>query len=198
MIRFIKGKFHPQMDNTCIVETSSGLGLLVHLPGNSPLYRNVDGEDVRVYTYMIVREDDLSLYGFDTMDDMRLFAQLITVNGVGAKAAMAVMSILPGNELRRAIASGDAKMISQANGVGKKTSERIILELKDKVGDFDFPAEEENFSQNSAAAGARSEAVTALLSLGYSRGEAEDAVSHVRDEDLSAEEYIRLALKSLF
>ena len=136
MIRFLKGKFHPMGDGTVIIESGSGIGFLVNVPANSHLYKNLEGEDVKVYTHMIVREDDMSLYGFSHKDELELFKLLITVNGVGAKAAMAIMSILPQEELRRAVATGDSKAISAANGIGKKTSERIILELKDKVGEF--------------------------------------------------------------
>ena len=123
-------------DGTVIIESGSGIGFLVNVPANSHLYKNLEGEDVKVYTHMIVREDDMSLYGFSHKDELELFKLLITVNGVGAKAAMAIMSILPQEELRRAVATGDSKAISAANGIGKKTSERIILELKDKVGEF--------------------------------------------------------------
>lgn len=109
----------------------------MHIPANSPLYKNIEGETVKVFTSMIVREDDISLYGFSDKESLELFELLITVNGIGAKAAMAIMSVLPQSELKRAIATGDAKAISAANGVGKKTAERVILELKDKVGTFD-------------------------------------------------------------
>lgn len=146
---------------------------------------------------MIVREDDMSLYGFSHKDELELFKLLITVNGVGAKAAMAIMSILPQEELRRAVATGDSKAISAANGIGKKTSERIILELKDKVGEF--VAEEDKFisSDVTITGNRRSEAVNALLSLGYNRGEAETAVSRIKEDDLTVEEYIMFALRKM-
>lgn len=198
MIRFIKGKFHPQADGTAIIETSGGIGFLVNIAANSPLYKNLEGDDVKVYTLMIVREDDMSLYGFDSKEELDLFKLLITVNGVGAKAAMAIMSVLPAMELRRAIAAGDIESIKAASGVGKKIAERVILELKDKVGDFggveSVMGSTETFSFNSE----RSEAVSALIALGYSKSEADTAVGRILDDSLSCEEYIKGALKEMF
>ena len=132
MIRTLRGAFHPQADGTAVIETVAGIGFLVNLPANSTLYKKYEGEEVTAYTLMIVKEDDMSLYGFENRDELALFKLLISVNGVGPKAGMAIMSILPEQELRRAIGTGDAKTIAQANGVGKKTAERVILELKDK------------------------------------------------------------------
>ncbi len=196
MIRFIKGKFYPQADGTIVVETSSGIGFSMMIPANCPLYKHYEGEEVKAYTYMAVREDDISLYGFSSMDELELYTMLISVSGVGAKVGIAIMSIMPVDQLKHAIASGDAKTIATANGVGKKTAERVIIDLKDKVGDFDAP--------ETGAAGItanitseRSEAVSALMSLGYSKTEADQAVGAVKDEDLSAEQYIKLALKNM-
>lgn len=195
MIRFLIGKFHPMLDGTAVIETAGGIGFQVNLPANSMLYKNIEGEEVRVYTLMIVREDDMSLYGFENKEELDLFKLLISVNGVGPKAGISIMGILPSMELRRAIASGDAKSISAANGVGKKTAERIILELKDKVGDFGDLEISESAPQTFLSAGERSEAINALVALGYSKGEAESAVGRVLEDGLSAESYIKLALK---
>lgn len=197
MIRFIKGIFHPGLSGSVIIETASGMGFEVNIPANSSLYKNLEGEEVKVYTSMIVREDDVSLYGFSYKENLELFELLITVNGIGAKAGMSIMSALPPSELKRAIAMGDAKAISAANGVGKKTAERVILELKDKVGSFDddILAESDVFVP---ASDERSEAVAALIALGYTKNEAADAVGKVKKEDLTCEEYIKNALKNLF
>ncbi len=198
MIRFIKGIFHPAPDGSVIIETASGLGFEVSIPANSALYKAVEGDPVKVYTSMIVKEDDVSLYGFADKENLELFELLITVNGVGAKAGMAIMSALPPSELKRAVAGGDAKAISKANGVGKKTAERIILELKDKVGSFDdmdLPAFDDVFTP---AGDERSEAVAALMALGYSKNEAASAVGKVKDDSLTCEAYIKQALKNLF
>lgn len=198
MIRFIKGIFHAGLNGSVIIETSSGIGFEIHVAAGSPLYRSADGETVRVFTSMIVREDDVSLYGFADRESLELFELLITVNGVGAKAGMAVMSVLPPMELKRAIAAGDAKAISAANGVGKKTAERIILELKDKVGSFDPEDGSAAVIAFTASSDQRSEAVAALIALGYTRQEAENAVGKVKEEDLTCEDYIKHALKNLF
>lgn len=198
MIRFIKGIFHPGLSGSVIIETESGMGFEVHIPANSPLYKNIEGETVKVFTSMIVREDDISLYGFSDKESLELFELLITVNGIGAKAAMAIMSVLPQSELKRAIATGDAKAISAANGVGKKTAERVILELKDKVGTFDDGDLAASGDVYVPVSDERSEAVTALMALGYSKNEAAAAVGRVGDDGLSCEEYIKNALKNLF
>ena len=196
MIRFLKGRFHPQTDGTAVIETAGGVGYLVNLPANSPLYKNLEGEEVRVFTAMLVREDDMSLYGFENQEELDLFKMLISVSGVGAKAGMSIMSILPPGELKRAIATGDTKAISAANGVGKKTAERVILELKDKVGDYPG-AEGVDSTEPVVITSERSEAISALVSLGYSRSEAESAVGKIEAEDLPAEQYIMLALRSM-
>ena len=195
MIRTLRGAFHPQADGTAVIESVAGIGFLVNLPANSTLYKKYEGEEVTAYTLMIVKEDDMSLYGFENRDELALFKLLISVNGVGPKAGMAIMSILPEQELRRAIGTGDAKTIAQANGVGKKTAERVILELKDKVGDF---SDAEGFEMPGGVpmpSDDRIEVINALMGLGYGKSEAETAVSKVKDEGLSVEDYIRRALK---
>jgi len=198
MIRFLIGTFHPGLNGSVVIETRSGIGFEVSIPANSQLYKTLEGEEVKVYTTMIVREDDMSLYGFSDKESLELFEKLITVNGVGAKAGMSIMSTMPPVELRRAIASADVKAISSANGVGKKTAERIILELKDKVGSFDDLAAASDAGGFDVSADAVSEAIAALMSLGYNKNEAVSAVSKVKGEELTSEEYIKQALKNLF
>lgn len=198
MIRFIKGIFHPGLGGEVIVETASGMGFEVHIPANSPLYKKMEGEEVKIFTSMIVKEDDVSLYGFSDKESLELFELLITVNGVGAKAGMSIMSALPPAQLKAAIGMGDAKSISKANGVGKKTAERIILELKDKVGSFDANAVSFGDVAPAATGDERSEAVAALMALGYSKNEAASAVGKVADDSLTCEDYIKQALKNLF
>lgn len=197
MIRCIKGRFYPNIDGSIIVETDSGVGFRVFVPANSAVYRNTEGSEVKIYTSMIVREDAMSLYGFNSKDELELFELLITVNGVGAKAGMSIMSILPPSELKQAIAAGDVKAISAANGIGKKTAERIILELRDKVEAFGFATDTE-VSVSTAYSDERSEAVNALIALGYTKNEATAAVGAVAGEALTCEEYIKGALKNLF
>ncbi len=197
MIRFLKGTYHIGLKRSVIIETNSGVGFEVFVPDNSPIYKNLEGQQVKIFTHMMVREDDVSLYGFHNIESLELFELLITVNGVGAKAGMAIMSVLSPMELKRAIGTGDIKAISTANGVGKKMSERIILELKDKVGTFEQADSIDTISEASFN-DERSEAVAALVSLGYSKSEATDAIGKVKSDSLTCEEYIKKALRDLF
>ena len=209
MIRYIKGIYSMTFENSIIVENASGIGFEIVIPAGSPLYRYGEGEVIMVYTSMAVKEDDISLYGFHNREALELFELLITVNGIGAKAAMAILSALSPEELRRAILFEDAKEISRANGVGKKTAERIILELKEKIGklsggsgDSGIPAELSGGVSGGAGADGSAdnhvEAINALIALGYSKAEAFGAISQVPEEGLSCEDYIKKALKHLF
>lgn len=198
MIRYIKGIIYHQMDSSIIVENSSGIGFNIMIPSGSSFYKLTDGEEVKVHTSMIVKEDDISLYGFSDREELELFELLISVSGIGAKGAMSIMSVLSPNALKLAIASGDSKSISKANGVGKKTAERIIIDLKDKLGSFgetelDAHIDDKIFVNDDT----RSEAKIALISLGYSQQEAENAISKIKGESLSIEDYIKLALKQM-
>ena len=198
MIRYIKGIIYHQMDSSIIVENSSGIGFNIMIPSGSSFYKLTDGEEVKVHTSMIVKEDDISLYGFSDREELELFELLITVSGIGAKGAMSIMSVLSPNALKLAIASGDSKSMSRANGVGKTTAERIIIDLKDKLGSFDETEldthiDDKIFLNDDT----RSEAKIALISLGYSQQEAENAISKIKGESLSIEDYIKLALKQM-
>lgn len=202
MIRYIRGYYAMTFDGGIIVESQSGIGFSVFLPAGSPLYRYGEGEEIKVFTSMVVKEDDITLYGFHNRESLELFELLKTVNGVGAKAALSLLSALSAEDLKRAIAFEDVKEISRANGIGKKTAERLILELRDKVGAFahgsaDFDAGSDAIATDDEQ-DSRSEAVRALIALGYSKAEACSAIAHVTEEALSCEEYIKKALKHLF
>ncbi len=156
------------------------------------------GEKVTLYTHLNVREDAMELFGFYTQQELECFKQLISVSGVGPKAALAILSQLSPDKLALCVASGDVKSITQAQGIGPKTAQRVVLELKDKLSKS---IADESFCANSAfvaptAKGNLSEAVEALVMLGYSRSEAASAIGKL-DSSLSVEELIRLALKSL-
>ncbi|MFR7990774.1 MAG: Holliday junction branch migration protein RuvA [Anaerovoracaceae bacterium] len=197
MIRTIKGTFHPEENGKVIVETVSGIGFEMNIPSNSRLYKTLEGQEVKVYTSMVVKEDDISLYGFPDRESLEFFEMLITVNGIGAKAGMSILSALPPAELRRAVIMGDSKAISAANGVGKKTAERVILELKDKIGTFEdeLPDSGQLYAEVSDE---RGEAVAGLMALGYTKNEAAAAVGKIKEDGLTCEDYIKNALKSLF
>lgn len=202
MIRYIKGTFTMQFDSGIVIETGSGIGFEIYVPSGSPIYKHSEGDEIQVFTEMIVREDGMSLYGFHNRESLEFFKLLTSVSGIGPKGAMGILGSMPVNELKYAIASGDVKAIAKAQGVGKKTAERLVVELKDKVGgaDFDLENGEITLSQGNESApdDARSEAISALISLGYARAEAFKAVSAVGDEGLTSEEYIKKALRSLF
>ena len=199
MIGFIRGILAEKGNGYIIVDVN-GVGYEIFVPVNSGAYMAAEGNDIMVYTAMMVREDDVSLYGFSRKGELEAFKKLITVSGVGAKAAISVLSAFTLEQLQQAIVFEDSKALTKANGIGKKTAERIVLELKDK-----FSAEGQDstvqLSEETAApdgSSGRAEAVSALVALGYSRGEAAGALASVKETDLSAEEYIRQALKKLF
>ena len=179
MIRYIKGTYTMQFENSIVVETGSGVGFEIFVHQGSPIYKHSEGDEIQVFTEMIVREDGMSLYGFHNKETLEFFRMLTTVSGIGPKGAMGILGSMPLSKLKLAIAMGDVKSISKAQGVGKKTL---------SGGNFG----------GAAADDARSEAISALMSLGYARAEAFKAVSAVGDEGLTSEEYIKKALKALF
>ncbi len=194
MIHYIKGTLAMKLDTGIVIETG-GIGYDISVPGNSSLYLHSEGDEVICYTAMIVREDDISLYGFADRESLELFRLLITVNGVGAKAAMSVLSALTSSQLRQAISFEDDKAIATANGIGKKTAQRIVLELKDKVSADNIPVAGQQPSQEESG-NAKAEAIKGLVALGYSRAEAVNALAGI--EAATIEEYIKKALKNLF
>ena len=200
MIGFLRGVLAEKGDGYIIVDVG-GVGYFVNVPANVNAYRRAEGEEVTVYTTMIVREDDISLYGFSGRGELDAFRKLITVSGIGAKAGISILSAFTLDQLKQAIAFEDAKSLQKANGIGKKTAERIVLELKDKFSMDGVAADGETSGGGSAAeapASGRAEAVSALMALGYSRAEAMSALSGVAEQDLTTEEYIKKALKNLF
>ena len=156
------------------------------------------GEEATLFTHLNVREDAMDLFGFYTQQELDCFKQLISVSGVGPKAALAILSQLSPDKLALCIASGDVKSIIKAQGVGPKLAQRVVLELKDKfsAGLAQGGVSVVDTASPSQAGGNRAEAVEALIMLGYSRTEAASAIGKL-DSSLPAEELIRLALKSL-
>ena len=200
MIGFIRGELAEKGDGYIIVDVN-GVGYEIFVPANSRAYLSEEGREVMVYTAMMVKEDDVSLYGFMRKGELDAFRKLITVNGVGAKAAISILSSFTLEQIQQAIAFEDVKTITKANGIGKKTAERIVLELKDKFG---AAAAQEAFQEAAGSdvcadvvSDGRSEAVSALMALGYTRGEAMSALSSVEDSDLTAEEYKKRAVRDL-
>ncbi len=196
MIHYIKGPVQEALPGMIIVE-SQGIGYEINVPDGSPLMLSAGtGETVTVYTAMIVKEDDVSLYGFSDREELSMFRLLLTVSGVGAKGALAMLSALPGLEIRRAIAFEDVSSLTRANGVGKKTAQRVVLELKDKVkalGGLEGPRPAASQIKKNSE---KSQACDALMALGFTRTEALTALAGLPDEGMSTEEYIRQALKN--
>lgn len=177
-----------------VIETTDGVGYQVFIPDNSTLYSKIGKSSVLVYTTMIVREDDISIYGFAEKQSLDMFQKLRTVNGVGAKAALSVLSVLPVNEIKKAIIFDDPTPLTRASGVGKKIAQRIVLELKDKLGDM---GELSDLAEQVGAISGKAEAIDALQGLGYSRSEAVSALSGIDDESLTTEDYIKQALRGI-
>lgn len=200
MYAYIKGEL-AEINTDHIVVEVGGIGYQVFISLQTFDYLPSVGEDLKIYTYLYLREDAMILYGFLTKDDMELFKLLISVSGIGPKGGLAILSTLEADDLRFAILSGDAKAISKAPGVGGKTAQRVILELKDKLSLEDaFEAKTVHVQKNVAVAGGsvKNDAVMALTALGYSSTESLKAVSAVEiTEDMDVEEVLKAALKHL-
>lgn len=199
MISYIKGPLTAIFEDTVVVEAGS-IGFDIHVPLTVLEKLPKIGETVTLYTYFQVREDAMTLYGFLNRQDLEMYRLLIAVNGIGPKAALGILSALRPDDLRMAIISGDAKAISRAPGVGAKTAQRVILDLKDRVRiediqvmDFAAPADS---TVNMGHAGR--EAIEALISLGYSALEASKAVKKVEiTDEMSSEDVLKASLKHL-
>ena len=190
MIAHIEGEVSEKFLNSIIVDVH-GVGYEIGLSQIDAETTNV-GERKKFYTYHAIRENSEDLYGFSSLMAKKIFEMLISVNGVGPKAAMAILSLAKPEEVRNAIANADTAFVSKAAGVGKKSAERVIVDLKDKVGlPTKYGATEVVTIQNQPK---NDEALDALMSLGFPLKEATDALAKV-DRDLPVEERIRLALK---
>ena len=196
MIGFVEGIIE-YIDVDKIVVNNNGVGYNVFMPASQIDTLNVD-ETVRVFTYLNVREDAIQLFGFLTRDDLEVFKLLITVNGIGPKGGLAVLSTITTDDLRVAVISEDAKAISKAPGIGAKTAQKVIIELKDKLNlDVLEPKLDANFQVNDN--NSMSEAVMALVALGYSQADAYRAVKSIDNiEELDVENVIKMALKKIY
>lgn len=174
MISYIKGELTEIMEDAIVVE-NNGIGFNIRVPATVISEFSVTGEQVKVYTYLQIREDAHSLYGFLTRDDLEIFKMLINVNGIGPKGALAILSTISPDDLRFAVLSDDVKLISSAPGIGAKTAQKLIIELKDKIKLSDAfeqaLAHQESSTGMSVDFSARNEAVEALVALGYGNAE---------------------------
>lgn len=191
MIAFVHGKVIEKFLGSVVVDVG-GLGYEVQVVSID--YDHVNpGDEAKFYTYHHVREQSEELYGFSTLTAKRLFELLITVQGVGPKAALSILSLGEGESVRSAIASADAAFISRASGVGKKTAERVAVDLRDKVGAPTYiPSRDAETGALTNFAG--DEALDALMALGYSLADATTALANV-PSDKSTAERVKLALR---
>lgn len=197
MISYIRGELVSAGEDKIIVE-AGGIGYGIFMPSKTIGLLPAAGNEVKIHTYLNVREDAMQLFGFLTRDDLEVFRLLITVSGIGPKGGLAVLGTLTADELRFAVMSGDAKAITAAPGIGKKTAERLIIELKDKLKLEDMLEREENFPDTGMISeDARTEAVQALVALGYNSAESLRAVRSVNLENATAEEVLKEALKKM-
>lgn len=191
MIAHLSGTVTEKFLNSIIVDVH-GVGYELTITAPDAETTNLN-DQVKFYTYHAIRENSEELYGFLSLAAKKLFEMLISVNGVGPKAAMAILSLGSAEDVRNAIANTDAAFISKASGVGKKSAERVIVDLRDKVGQPSHYGRSETFSLE-ATRGPEDEALDALIALGFPLKEATAALAEV-DPNLSTEERIKLALK---
>lgn len=201
MYAYIKGILAEITEDAIIVE-NQGIGYEIAVPGQVFDYLPSVGEEVKIYTYHYVREDAILLYGFLTKEDVRIFKMLIGVSGIGPKGALAILSVLSTDDLRFAILGDDAKSIAKAPGVGAKTAQRVIIELKDKLSLEDaFEQKLANQAQKAElnpAIGVKNEAILALTSLGYSQSEALKVLQGIEiSPDDQVEDVLKMALKQM-
>lgn len=193
MVRMVRGVVIARFKDALVVDIGGiegGIGLKISVP-ESTAARFSEGAAVRLHTYLQVREDALTLYGFESEDELALFELLLTVNGVGPRVALNTLSTLPPDALRLALANGEPAIIARVPGVGKRTAEKIVLELKDKIK---VPASVVEGLAHLSAVDA--EVIDALVALGYSVVEAQRAVQSLPKEATTIEERLRLALSS--
>lgn len=197
MLYNLKGTLTVSDVNFIVVECG-GVGFKCFTTLNTVKEIGRVGDKVNVFTHLAVREDSMDLYGFASLSELDAFKLLITVSGIGPKAAVSILSELSPDRLALCIASGDSKAITRAQGVGKKTAERVVLELKDKMGSISSDdASQDVASASSVMQGSSSaEAVEALVALGYSQSDAAVVVGSM-DKSLSVDEMIRQGLKQL-
>ena len=200
MYSYIRGILAEIEEDKIVVE-ANGIGYNIYTTAQTFDYLPSMGEEVKVYTYLHLREDVMMLYGFLTKDDLRVFKLLIGVNGIGPKGALAILSVMTTDDLRFAVLGDDAKAIAKAPGVGAKTAQRLILELKDKLSledAFEQKLEHQQAAPVSNAKGVKNEAVEALVALGYSSSEALRALNGIEvTDETDVEDLLKAALKNM-
>ena len=197
MYAYIKGSLEIKSQNYVVVETQ-GVGYKIFMSESAIDKLGSIGDNIKVYTYLKVREDDMSLYGFNTNEELRMFELLLSVSGVGAKTAITMLSNITPSSFALAVITNDVNRIKSLPGIGPKGAQRIILELKDKIKTEEAVSEDKNISIKSSILDSenKKEAMSALQVLGYNKKEIENALSKV-SADLSVEDMIKEGLKNL-
>lgn len=199
MYAFIEGTVEAKSLTELVVSTG-GVGYRILCTTTALSGAPAIGETMRVYTFLNVREDALELFGFLSQEERALFLKLTGVTGIGPRTALGIVGSMPINDLKLAVMTGDIAVLSRAPGVGKKTAQRIALELKDKFAPDELMMEGDDVPVMTASSGgSQGEAILALLSLGYTQTEAARAISQVQKEagDAPADQLVRLALRSM-
>lgn len=201
MIAYVQGELAELSEDIAVLDVG-GIGYNIHISPRVAQSLPTIGQRIKLYTYTLVREDAFSLYGFLTRDDLSLFKKCITVNGIGPKGGLALLSAMDADALRFAILSGDAKAIAKAPGIGSRTAERLILDLKDKVSFDDTMIGREIVSGSVSTPETESvvrEAVEALVALGYGQAESLQAVKQVENAgEMDSGALLKAALKKMF
>ncbi len=180
-----------------IVLDANGVGYLLNVSGATLNAAPAVGERMKLYCVLSVREDALELFGFATREEKRMYERLRNVSGVGPRTALQILSVLSVRELSIALVTGDAAALTRVPGIGKKTAQRLVLELRDKVEDSELTGQGAAPAPNAASDGPEAEAIAALISLGYSSAEAARAVSQVSGQASEPDKLIFLALRGL-
>lgn len=195
MYSYISGELTDISEDHIVVD-NHGIGYRFFVP-NTSVYQRKKGEQVKVYTYLHVREDCMQLFGFQTNEELSFFKQLLGVNGIGPKAALAILGVLSVSDLRFAILAEDAKAIAAAPGVGAKTAQRVILDLKDKIDDI-APEGMSGMVADDSYMQLKSDVIDAMTSLGYSASEALRALEQIDlDENSRVEVVLKEVLKKM-
>ena len=186
-----------EKDQDSIVLDANGVGYLLNVSGATLSMAPAVGERMKLYCVLNVREDAMELYGFYSREEKKMYERLRSVSGVGSRTALQILSALSVRDLSIALVSGDAAALTRVPGIGKKTAQRLVLELKDKVDDAQLTAQAASISPKVNASGPEAEAIAALISLGYSSSEAARAVAGVADQTQEVDKMIFLALRGL-
>lgn len=200
MVSSVRGILDYVSESFIVVE-AGGIGIKIFVSSSVLSRLPQIGKEVKVYTYMSVKDDGISLFGFNGYDELDVFNKLLSVSGVGPKGALSIVSALKPKDVITAIVTGDVAAISKANGVGKKIAQRIVLELKDKFKTEDIVSLDGDYTEDIvsplASDDPKYETIEALLSLGYMRAEAVKAVSAIYEKGMTSEELIKKALKKM-